>query len=701
MKEIILKFMDGKTEYIVYKEDDNYIPCKNIDDKISFDLSNDELNTIDTVFDKIKITDDRIKLSNIKFNNKEYQHFYDKTNNWNIFLNIDGSDITKEELRYFNNLFNYQDDIVYNSNENSNERNFIKRVVETTKKTFLVFVLSTTLVSSAAAMHYDIPAGMNSSENENVQEDNISNEEKIKNFEQAINNNPFLTNQEKQFLLSKFDVIYDNINLIDYQLVKNRFENLRIIYISEENENSSVAGSFTTVENVIRLYNCTCLDEIEEYKVVHEFFHTLDDINPSLTGLYEPINDIFANEYEGIKKEKYYRDYSKGYNNVKPYIYGLMEIIGAEPLRVFKFTGDISKIVYELKNIIDDENKIYELLIGINNINKYWSSIEFIANAQANENRVVDILNEYHEKKYNKSIYENADIMLCFKDLRYYFNECLYEFMDDNYGIKYDGRYGYDLKIQNQKIYFNNNCKSKNSEDYVFDIVEYEDFPQTGVIDDVCVVDYQIVIDDLFNRRLLDKTQYDKLNEIYKKYCNNEVDFDVLHSISREYGITIGVLGNRFSAGLKFNAIDYKKHNDVPISRNFMDGKDFKNVFDYWDSIMNYGAIKENEIDIDDTYSFKYTSDNTLIIYEKRTDNTKVPISTIEHNKITGVLSYINNELSKKKFNREYDDIDISLIDNILTVEGERFIYEIDIITGNQINDVWWKVPPYISAQKN
>ncbi len=151
MREIVLNFKDGEKEFIIFKDDNKYIPCKQDGNDISFDLNQEEFNIVKYVFNKIKVTNNRVELPNVEYKGKEFKHFYDKTNDFNIFLNIDGSEISKEEYKYFNKLYNYQDNIMYSSDKKGNlDDNFIKRIINYGGKALVVFLTSTMLVGCAS-----------------------------------------------------------------------------------------------------------------------------------------------------------------------------------------------------------------------------------------------------------------------------------------------------------------------------------------------------------------------------------------------------------------------------------------------------------------------------------------------------------------------------------------------------------------------
>ena len=451
MKKIMIKFVYNDIEYIIYEEDGKFIPCKNEMNNISFKLGKEELDIVNSVFNKIKTTDNKIRLSDVEYGVKKYQHFYDKTNNWNLFLNIDGTDITKEELRYFNNLYNYQDDIMY-IGSSENDTNYIKRLVKIGKTTVAALVLSTSLISPLSNLTTVYGKEINSEVVEVIEEDydELSLYQKIENLKKAINNNKKLKKDEKEFILDKFDIIYDNIDVIDYELVKERFENLDIIYKKGICKSGNIAGEFDGSK--ITLYSTTSIKDADRTTLIHELFHVVQS-HKLVTGIVEPLNDIFVNEYEGIKVKDDFRSYSGAYNNGKPIIYLLMELIGSEPFRIYNFTGDISKIKEGLMNIIDDEAMFYDFLeyfkIYVNSVFDYNS-------CNSNEAfKLYNIVNKYCKAKTGESMYGNKEFLL--STVQNY-KEKLSPIIAENGS----------LLIEQSKMYFNSKYKESHNESKAF-----------------------------------------------------------------------------------------------------------------------------------------------------------------------------------------------------------------------------------------
>ena len=457
--ETIFSFKENNNEYLVIKNNNQYIPCKMENNIIKYEITIEELSLINYVFNKIKTTDNRIKLSNFEYKDVEYQHFYDKTNHYHIFLNLDGSEIDKEICSELNILFNYQSDILYIKNEN--KENKLKRLVNIGKKIILVLVTSTALISPLAKL---TPVqAQEIKEYEGIVGDasyyEITDEEKIESLKDAMKNNKNLSKENKDFFLSIFDIIYDNIDILDYEKAEENMNSLNIVY---EDEVKNYAEAYCPWNNTILLAPFSDDINLINTAKTHEFGHMLQQ-NYNTTGLieshqgfYEPVNDILVNEYQGIKKQDNFRDYSWGYNETKPYIYTLLEIIDPESIRYNNFKGDISKIKNDLMNIIDDEAKFYELIGYYDSLVNFVYSSNTDSNAmQYTFNKLGSLLSEYYEKKYNSPMEENFEIMANLH------RDVLRKIIQKDY----PNTYIYDIKLD--KVYFNNEYKSTHTKSLI------------------------------------------------------------------------------------------------------------------------------------------------------------------------------------------------------------------------------------------
>ena len=98
MKEQLFSFINNGIEYHVMKKNNEYIPYKVINGVNNYDLTTEEFDMVNKVFNKMKISNDLIRLDKYKYINNEYQHLYDKSNDWHLFFNLDGSLIEKSDF---------------------------------------------------------------------------------------------------------------------------------------------------------------------------------------------------------------------------------------------------------------------------------------------------------------------------------------------------------------------------------------------------------------------------------------------------------------------------------------------------------------------------------------------------------------------------------------------------------------------------
>ena len=478
MKEVF-RFNYDNIEYRVIKDENKYIPCKIIEGKCVYELSEYELGIVNIVFNQIKLTNNQIELPNYKYLNKEYKHFYDKTNNYHIFLNLDGSDLEENEFTRLNMLFNYQSDIIYSeTKEKINiKESKLKRLVNIGKKTLLVLALSTSFIGATSSLTGAYASEIKIEEKESEE---LTSYQKIENLTKAIKDNKNLDKEEKEFILDTYkNVIYDNIDLIDYDLVKERFESLDINYVSSECSKFNVAGWYKSIDNVIELFNCENFDvALLRKKTVmeHELFHVLQGRH-SYPGIYEPLNNIFVDEYVGKEETDRVRYYTASYYELNKLMYVLMEVVNPEALRYYNFIGDDSKLKEELMSIIDDESMYYDLIFTYNNVYNSFSNDNMTNRSSltaVNSNKVIDYLDKYYTKKYGESIYTNIEIVEDLYPSEVNNNINIIEFGSEHRQEYLDYYEGSDnvLKdilddtklVKKDKIYLNNKYKETNNE---------------------------------------------------------------------------------------------------------------------------------------------------------------------------------------------------------------------------------------------
>ena len=652
MKEIIIKFIYSDIEYIIYKENDKYIPCKKVNDNISFDLTNEELSIVNNVFNKVKTTDNQIKLSNIKFDNKEYQHFYDKTNEWNIFLNIDGTNIKEEELSLLNNLYNYQDDKMYMAYNMENQK-FIKRLVNLGKTTIATLVLSTSLISPLSNLT-TVQGKEIKTEAVEVQEEKeeLSAYQKIENLKNSINNNENLSKEEKKFILDAYnDILYDKIDLIDYDLVNKRFEDLYIEYENEECKDGNLAGYYMPSTNFIHMYSSTGIEDTNKITLQHELFHVLQEKGHIHSGLFEPINDILVEEYHGVNEYEYYREYSWGYDEIKPYIYELCELCGSDVLDEYNFKDNISLLKSKLMNLINDEEKYYELItnldiipkIIINKNGEYSDRVSMLSYIYDNLN---NILGEYVEAKTGKSRYSDLSYII-----NLYPNE--FETLVKSENIKYVKKPG--------RIYFNSNFKDN----------DYGDIYIEREIQNDNNLNYLETLDYLKNKNMIDADDYKNLKKEYKLYLNKKISFDDLNEYLWDHDCGFYIDNEENMKIVFFELFEEQK-----IDSSFLDGKEEKME----ECIDTNNKLLNKKVNYSEIFNLKG--------YELKSNGITLELSI--NNKTYSINSKYSKEivkyLNKMIINNNYHNINFSLNGNILSIYNNEKVYNINIKNGKKVS---------------
>ncbi len=674
--EIIFSFKENNNEYLVIKNNNQYIPCKKINNTFEYEITEEEYNLINYVFNKIKTTDNRIKLSNFKYKEIEYQHLYDKTNNYHIFYNLDGSEIDNNIFSELNMLFNYQSEILYIDNNKKEKK--LKRLVNIGKKAILVLVTSTSLISPLSKLTpvkaYDVINYESIVGSASYYE--MTDEEKIEKLISALKNNKNLDEDTKEFYLSISNVINDNIDTIDYETIYNRLKNLKLS-ITEFNKSNNIAGSYNKIDDEITMRNFTSDQFVYDTSHAHEFYHVLQP-NDSYRGFIEPVNDILVNEYVGIEKKNDFRSYSCGYNEIKPYIYTLMEIVDPKCISSQNFSGDESKLKTELMSIINDESKYYEL-IGYYNLlcnNIYIGDTDYSTMLYVYD-KLENLLKEYYEKKYNKPMEENFEIMA---NLHRY---CVIDVLRNDYPTIYD--------IDLDKMYFNTNYKNEHTKsiihscdrmekryekvgDLTYNVYTMYDGDNILDINDTCLIG---------KSKEMKKEINENKFEIFVKTANN-LTFDNIINSNIELNYTRGVLTVTYLDGEAIRAykisseyidkIAYKylnKNNNIDKYEN--KEKDV-NLSIYKDVLSIYTNSEAYNIDLKTGKKVKLNKLMKLVGINKEEVNNQIENDILEYSK-EAVDNYISNKnIEYNKINDYIETINEANITNYKN-EGIKSAY--------------------------
>lgn len=276
--------------------------------------------------------------------------------------------------------------------------------------------------------------------------ENLSNEEKINTLRAIISENTKLTDEEKKFILDNFDIINDNVDLLDFDQVAYTYKNLHIEYYQERFESGAV-GRFYSDSSTIQIAQSTCLEDANKITLLHELSHTLENSNKDFSNkyLFEGLNAIFTSEYFGEKYGDNNTLSDTSYPEARNYLYVLVEVLGPDVLREFHFKQDINILYNEMFKYlgnIEDCNNIpaYIQILSENKImDEYTTSIK---------DNIFSILANMYLNKYNEPIYNNLEIMA---RLNPGFVAGYINYSDD-----YD-EIDRTLIVKTQKAYFNKN----------------------------------------------------------------------------------------------------------------------------------------------------------------------------------------------------------------------------------------------------
>ncbi|MBQ8473204.1 MAG: hypothetical protein IJ501_06850 [Bacilli bacterium] len=425
MKEI-LNFIDEGIQLCLFINNGNLVYGKRLDDKISYDITDNQRELIKNVFYSLLPSNIIKDLGYIKYNNKSIKHLYDLNNNYHIFYE-DNYQIT-EDILNLNSLFNNQEEYLASYNKKNSfkrsESRYTRRRVKIKDKVIPVLVLSTslilmTLLSIEGIKRIDFSI-QNYKENELVSKYQ-DNDVKLEDIIQFINSNPNLTNEEKEFFLSCPEYFQDNLEYFDYYTLVNNLSNIYINYINDPS-NDGFSGDYTYYgknKNRIRIYESTDFTNCKKSALSHEYLHSFTNHSLQDNYFYEIVNVIFNNEYFGSDSELFY---DSSYPTLRKYFYIIAEIIDPNILRQYHANNDINYLIEELIKIIPDRDLATNLFLNIDfifriDLLKETDPIEYEKYKEEyklKKQEVDNLLKQYYEIKYQSSIENNINVFYWF-----------------------------------------------------------------------------------------------------------------------------------------------------------------------------------------------------------------------------------------------------------------------------------------------
>lgn len=452
--KIIGKFKLDNAMYVIVLKNNKYKVGRLTNNIVNYNLSGDEKALITCIIDKILPNNSKIELFPIKVNGNKY----DVTVSNGIYEFYPKSNI--DDLKILNNLLNSQSEFVNFGKNPNTDSNYIKRFVKIGKKTVLVLLSATILLSSSSSMKNDLKEQLNDDEKiitiideptlengeadiieidelpselvdeiqngfdnkeKNIFENNIIMGYNFNDIVDAVNNNPNLTEAEKNHTLSYSFIFEDNYGYYNYENLLNLLSTLKVEYTSEKI--GSLGGTYTSGKNLIKMYGSTSFEDAELKIFSHEFSHMIQASNDYYITTYnsflvEGTNEIATLEY-------YYADEKNPPSNVYSFqcnvVRVLSLILGDNIIKKYYNFNDTHEIEQALYKIYPDEERIDKFL----DVLLYYQILErdvIYARESYNEevfkeieNYIKQELRFYYETKYQRSV-EDDLLMLYFVD---------------------------------------------------------------------------------------------------------------------------------------------------------------------------------------------------------------------------------------------------------------------------------------------
>ena len=263
----------------------------------------------------------------------------------------------------------------------------------------------------------------------------------------AVMNNPYLSDDEKELLYSFSDLIRENPN-INNKATYNTLENLKIEYIERDSKyDETIKGIFMNETNTIQIFEPK--ETVQKEIVIHELIHSIFN-NKEVTllpeYLIEGVTEILVNEY--FSETPYLEE------NTYPFEIAmtktLCEMTSPEIVLKAYTTGNMNPIYIELSSVMGLKSTS-DFLKNVNNIFK-----EYKENKRVCEDLLPEIflyMDSFFKYKYEQS----NDISILD---RYFYSKGIIELMkeEDSYQ-KY-----WDYLLENgllQQSYFSKNLKEQ------------------------------------------------------------------------------------------------------------------------------------------------------------------------------------------------------------------------------------------------
>ena len=519
MQEIFNYTIDD-VKYLCYTENNKVKFVKVKNNNVDSNLNEEELKQMISIYMFLYNNQkNSMRIEDIKLADTTFEVYYNSSNDLFTFKQIDHLE-NRAYLPILNKVFNTRDYTLYSRNGSLGK------------------AIKLSLVIGAAVMTVDVSAFLNNNslpvtfkEYEDFENgykvssvlreeietyDNVEyNWEDIKS---VIDNNPNLTQKEKEFLYGIRYQLEDNLEFIDTAIVKRNLEELKFEYKpydkekeekeeeKEKKENKKkkifVGGGYTTMgsnRNTIVFYGSKQYPSIDFESVCiaaaeHEVGHALTkySLGYSYPGFFgdlkntqyyyegkrfdriaEGVNEIFSREYANnpilvIR--------TNGYDYLMPAIYTLCEILDTDVLRCYKYNCNLYYIT----------NALYKQGIPLEDIHGFYNAINIYGETLSDKDEKNDVLtipaarevynylDEFYYLIRGTHIKDNIALSAAF------YNS---DFVDEAYNSDLEHQLeAYDFTYY-PRMYFNTERIKENPVPYIMGVNEFGHFTEIKLYD--------------------------------------------------------------------------------------------------------------------------------------------------------------------------------------------------------------------------
>lgn len=217
------------------------------------------------------------------------------------------------------------------------------------------------------------------------------------NIIQALEENKNIKKEEKIFISNVLEnEIKENKDYIDIKNVIKKLRSFEISYSEINDSKTNVAGSYNSLFNRISLKEKD-FESSNKRAYFHELNHLISKSKLNNRNIIsETINELFTREYFGSDSNE-----NQGYEKYMMNAYVLAEILPEDIIKKYKFTDNLSVLISGFLENDDNIDEVYKLIDSINSYEKDY-------------NKIHDGYAYFYEKKYNKNMSDDLNILIYF-----------------------------------------------------------------------------------------------------------------------------------------------------------------------------------------------------------------------------------------------------------------------------------------------